>query len=54
MAISKRDLENIDVIYERVGEVFDHTENEMHICATCERPSDSEFCSPQCFEMRFY
>lgn len=54
MGYTKRELENIEVIYERVGVVFDHTENEIHYCANCERPTNSEYCSPECFEMRFY
>jgi hypothetical protein len=57
MGYTKREiqeLQNIEVEYERVGMVYDHIETKQHKCFTCDRPSVSEFCSTECFEMRFF
>ena len=54
MGATKKDLRNIDVEYQRVGEVYDHIGDKEYKCLTCERPSNSEFCSFECHEMRFY
>lgn len=54
MGRSKKYLENINIQYERVGEVYDHIGGKEHRCITCGRPSNSEFCSFECHEMRFY
>lgn len=55
MGITKRDLLDIEVAYERVGEVYNHIGYpKEHECLTCGTPSSSEFCSAECHEARFY
>lgn len=55
MGATKKGILNIEVNYERVGDVYDHMEHpKEHKCITCGKPSISEFCSAQCHEFRFF